>query len=1012
VHLLRFVTRRVFNRTLPAERKEILQSPPPTTSRRSLLTAVALAALIAMVSVAIVGDATRVMSLDTKVSDKWEPEISPMGAIARGDEPYPDVSQLNPGAGPETAPQAPLGLQGIDRLVHSPTATDFQSETSIAKNGNQVVVGYNDIRGFALPTTSVSGYSYSADGGLTWTDGGQLPTFNQPFEGVFGDPDVKTWTDGGGQRYFFYSSLYTNAGGNSSLCLHVSTDGGATWSTPREVTTATSASDFPDKEFMDVDPETGRIFISWTNFGAGTTMRVTYSDDQGLTWNGPTVFASSGQGSIPRAMGNGSPNVYIAWLSSGTIQFVRSTDNGVTWSAPTAIVSGLGTPLNPFGSDRIHGFPSMAIDHTTGNVYVVYAARNLAPDFSEIYFIRSTDGGLTFSNPITINALPGSDRAQYFPWVSVNEDDGRIDAIWYDQILGTGTSDITDVFHTHSYDGGLTWVCPTPLTDTRFHAEYGNTTSQPNMGDYNQCVSDGNLYTSFAKTGAASYLTSAPDTYVDISDPTTLAAPIALVGFSLNDVGCASTNGYAEPGEVIDLNIVVKNYSNCANPITNIVGSLSSPTPGINILNGIQPFMNLGGAGTTASNPTPFIFGIPTGFNCGDPITLILAVTSSAGTSLVPLHIITGVPTVTATVLSQNFDGVVAPALPPNWISLNLSGTLNPWVTSTLFSASAPNALYCANVPTTSLNTMLGPALVVPASCDLLDVTFDVTHNIEDDPTGAPPSRKAWDGALMRVRVNGATLVLAGSFAQLFQPFYPWQMNRQSSATQPFQDLSCWSSDVTPNFSQVHMQFPGLGGTTFEMIFDMSTDNSVGTSSGMFIDNVVVRSIEYQCECQPVPVFIQAFEAIPQERGIALSWDITTDEAVTGFKIARREEGDGRETIVSGVGLIAPDLREYVDADVQPGRAYEYALVVIDGDGSEVRSQRVTVRSSTVRLALNQNHPNPFNPSTAIEFSIPERSHVTLEVYDAQGKRVVTLLNGVRNGGTHNVTWDGKNAER
>jgi hypothetical protein len=58
-------------------------------------------------------------------------------------------------------------------------------------------------------------------------------------------------------------------------------------------------------------------------------------------------------------------------------------------------------------------------------------------------------------------------------------------------------------------------------------------------------------------------------------------------------------------------------------------------------------------------------------------------------------------------------------------------------------------------------------------------------------------------------------------------------------------------------------------------------------------------------------------------------------------------------------------------------------------------------------LALNQNHPNPFNPSTTISFHLPEESHVTLSVFNAEGRRIRTLVDGVLRGGYRQSMWDG-----
>ena len=59
-----------------------------------------------------------------------------------------------------------------------------------------------------------------------------------------------------------------------------------------------------------------------------------------------------------------------------------------------------------------------------------------------------------------------------------------------------------------------------------------------------------------------------------------------------------------------------------------------------------------------------------------------------------------------------------------------------------------------------------------------------------------------------------------------------------------------------------------------------------------------------------------------------------------------------------------------------------------------------------LEFSLEQNYPNPFNPSTIIKFSIPEQSRVTLKIYDVLGREVRTLVNEVRNAGSHQVNFD------
>jgi hypothetical protein len=56
---------------------------------------------------------------------------------------------------------------------------------------------------------------------------------------------------------------------------------------------------------------------------------------------------------------------------------------------------------------------------------------------------------------------------------------------------------------------------------------------------------------------------------------------------------------------------------------------------------------------------------------------------------------------------------------------------------------------------------------------------------------------------------------------------------------------------------------------------------------------------------------------------------------------------------------------------------------------------------------LAQNYPNPFNPATTITYSVPERSHVTVDVFNVLGQRVRTLIDREQAAGSYTVTWDG-----
>ena len=69
----------------------------------------------------------------------------------------------------------------------------------------------------------------------------------------------------------------------------------------------------------------------------------------------------------------------------------------------------------------------------------------------------------------------------------------------------------------------------------------------------------------------------------------------------------------------------------------------------------------------------------------------------------------------------------------------------------------------------------------------------------------------------------------------------------------------------------------------------------------------------------------------------------------------------------------------------------------------------VSAVETPMRFALLGNHPNPFNPSTSIAFSLPAELRVSLSIYDIRGRHLRTLVeNAVMSPGEHKVVWDGR----
>ncbi len=96
----------------------------------------------------------------------------------------------------------------------------------------------------------------------------------------------------------------------------------------------------------------------------------------------------------------------------------------------------------------------------------------------------------------------------------------------------------------------------------------------------------------------------------------------------------------------------------------------------------------------------------------------------------------------------------------------------------------------------------------------------------------------------------------------------------------------------------------------------------------------------------------------------------------------------------------------YTDSKIESGK-YFYRLRQIDFDGTFVYSSEVEVDVAVVTsFALDQNFPNPFNPSTSISYRLPEASDVVVKIYDVMGNEVATLVNGRQDAGAHQVVFD------
>jgi hypothetical protein len=367
--------------------------------------------------------------------------------------------------------------------VFPSTLPGFQPcEPSVAVSGvdPQIVVA-----GSILDNVAVSN-----DGGMTWT----LSKLKSQF-GVFGDPTIVS--DYKGDFYYFHLANPEKPGQwLERIVCQKSTDAGKTFAT-----SGGAGYNLPknqDKQWPAVHPSKPTIAVTWTQFdkyGAKepeykSNIMYSVSDDGGKVWSAAQqINEVSGdcldgdmtpEGAVPAIGRDGAVNV--VWAFDGKLWFDRSTDGGKTWMAKdrAIVTQGGGWDMDIPGVGRANGMPCLFIDNSggknDGNLYVLYGDQIKGTHDSDVWFLRSTDQGKTWSQPLRVNMdLPGAH--QFFPWLTIDQSTGNLYAVYYDRRGCTGMD--TNVYVAWSTDGGVSFK------ERRINREVIDMKPKGFFGDYN-----------------------------------------------------------------------------------------------------------------------------------------------------------------------------------------------------------------------------------------------------------------------------------------------------------------------------------------------------------------------------------------------------------------------------------------------------------------------------------------------------------------------------------------------
>lgn len=377
---------------------------------------------------------------------------------------------------------------------------DAANEPSIAvdpTDPNRMVIGWRQFDNVANNFRQ-AGYAYTEDGGETWT----FPGVIDP--GIFrSDPVLDCDASG----TFYYNSLTVDEWSNYSCNVYRNLPGGFVWDNG-------AYAQGGDKQWMVIDRTggigAGNIYSFWTtDYSVCLPGAFTRSTDGGESYedcvevDDQPYWGTMAVGKLGELYLAGS----AGW--DGGIRVVKSTTaqnpaGNVTWDFTSfASLDGYITGWTPINPEGLMGQANIGVDVSdgpgSGNVYVLASVARISnSDPADVMFARSTDGGMTWDEPIRINDDLSLSNYQWFGTMSVAPD-GRIDVVWLDNRDGIGGPYWSALYYSCSFDQGETWTANEKLSES-FNPHIG-WPNQQKMGDYFEMESDeGSAHLAWANT--------------------------------------------------------------------------------------------------------------------------------------------------------------------------------------------------------------------------------------------------------------------------------------------------------------------------------------------------------------------------------------------------------------------------------------------------------------------------------------------------------------------------------
>jgi hypothetical protein len=320
------------------------------------------------------------------------------------------------------------------RLTYDPNHTSTSTKRCIAAGPGDLVhvVFYDDRDGnFEIY------YKCSTNQGATWEADTRLTNFvggsSTPAVSVTGNNVHVVWSDERYSSAYFYEIFYKR-----------STDGGTTWGSDTRLTFDDSISSFAEVLSLG-----NNVHVVWHDYRDGT-YEIYYkrSTDEGTTWGSDTRLTNDTGRSLYPSVAALDTNVYVVWHDTRDgnyeIYYKRSTDQGMSWGPDTRFTV----------NDSCSFYP--VVSASVSNVYVTWEeGRDQGYPNTELYYKISQDGGTTWGLDTRLTNNTGRSTLPFI-WVR----NSSVYLVWEDWRDENG-----EIYYKRSTDGGITWLADTRLTN-------------------------------------------------------------------------------------------------------------------------------------------------------------------------------------------------------------------------------------------------------------------------------------------------------------------------------------------------------------------------------------------------------------------------------------------------------------------------------------------------------------------------------------------------------------------